>query len=666
MAIDTVDVYQDTWLDSWPGSEDDVNGSDTSLYMYCYNGVLTYPLLKIADSDISKYTNKVINSVKLKVYIQSMQNLDQWTNGIHISNVTSSWDESTASYNNKPTWSSSIIDHDVPQYTGWYQFDITDIFNLWLTTNYGLIMYGETGYTPSSVSDLIFESSEGTNTPYLIIDYENGAIGCTIDSEEVSILPSWSVQQNINMRSSMNCTVTHLGNLTNIDIGDSIEFIDQYDNTVFAGLVKSKRKYDPFDNSGQVLYYDLVCVDYSALADKRKIAESIESETAEDIIIDYILPILNEEGVTEGTIDCDLSIEKAMFNYVTITEALNQLAALTNGYIWYIDENKQLHFFHKSSNVSELTFDENIAYYDIEETEDMDNYRNKQYIQGGKAKTDLQVKESVSPTPDGNIMKYNVRFPIAENPKPVVYVNDVAESSDDVGINGVDTGKHFYFNYNSNIIVHDDGETPLDADSGDTLTVTYKGYRDLFLVSDSAEQIADRANKETGTSGIYENIYKETSIDDATQALEYADALILKYGEIKNVVNFKTEQVGLRAGQLLKIENELFELDDYYLIESINVRQLDPLHFEYNVKCLDGAAIGGWEQFFVELIKSQRDFTIGGSEVLIIILNQKDTTELNSSMRVRTFPNILYFSPTLYMSSSQTMNNTWDSEVTLY
>lgn len=664
MAIDTIDLYQDTWLDSYPGFEDDVNGSDTNLEMYCYNGVLTYPLLKVADSNISKYTNKIINSVKLKVYIESLSNLDQWTNGIHMSNVTSSWDESTASWNNKPTWSSTIIDHDVPQYTGWYQFDITDIFNLWLISNNGLIMYGEAGYTPASVSSLIFTSMNGTNTPYLIVDYENGTIGCTIDSEEVSILQSWSVQQNINMRSSMNCTVTHLGNLTSIDNGDSIEFVDQYDNTVFAGLVKSIKKYDPFNNSGQLLYYDLTCVDYSSLADKRKIAESIESELAEDIVIDYILPILSEEGVSQGTIDCSLSIEKAIFNYITIAEALNQLASLTSGYIWYIDENKKLHFFHKSSNVSDLIFDENIAYYDIEENQDMDNYRNKQYIRGGKAQTDTQTKESVSPTPDGSIRKYNVRFPIAT--KPIIYVNDVAVSSDYVGINGVDTGKYFYFNYDSKDIIHDDGETPLDAGLGDTLTVTYKGYRELFLVSDSAEQIADRASKESGTSGIYENIYKETAIDDAIQALEYADALIVKYGEIKNTVNFKTEQVGLKAGQMLKIENTLFELDDYYLIESISISQLDPLHFEYSVKCLDGAAVGGWEQFFVELIKSNRDFTINDSEVLIIILNQQDSTRLNSSMRVRTFTNILYFSPTLYMSPTQTMNNTWSSEVTLY
>lgn len=482
---------------------------------------------------------------------------------------------------------------------------------------------------------------------------------CKIDTESVYIDENWSIEQSIEVRSTFSCTVTSLAGLSEINLGSIIQMYDNDDNKIFEGIVTNIEDYSPWEHDDKAIFYDVTANDYSKLADKRLVASIESSELVEDIVTNTILPILAEENISAGTIDCPITVTKAIFSYIKCSEALDVLADLVEGYIWYIDKSKQLHFLNKADNVSSITLNSDLQHVNFKRNKSLDTYRNTQYIWGGKARTGTQENEVPAPTPDGAIMKYYTRYPIAE--EPTITVNSVAVSSSDVGVNGIDTGKKWYWSYGSNLLTHDDGETPLDAGSADTLECTYVGLRNLLILTDSPDEINARIAVE-GNSGKYENIYKEVALDDTSQAIEYGKGLLKKYGEIKDTITFNTEVSGIEAGQLLKVEKPYYNINGYFLVRSVSISQASQTTLRYKITALDGAAVGGWERYFLELIKSAKDYSINDTDVLIIVNSQNESIVDDGQTSIYIY-DVLYFSDTLYMADTLTMGTQQGSTV---
>jgi hypothetical protein len=216
-----------------------------------------------------------------------------------------------------------------------------------------------------------------------------------------------------------------------------------------------------------------------------------------------------------------------------------------------------------------------------------------------------------------------------------VYVNSTAVLSANVGVNGLDSGKYWYFTYESNVVSQDSGQAVLTA--GSTLEIKYTGLYPIITVAEDPAQIASRALVETGTSGIYESLVNETSINEKSQSQEYGEGLILKYGIIPSIITFDTEVSGLAAGQLLPIQKSLFGINASYLIESINISSPDGKATNYSVKCLDGSSLGGWEQFFKDLLKGNRQYIINESEVVAFLNVHTESQNWAGEMTVSTF-----------------------------
>jgi hypothetical protein len=469
-----------------------------------------------------------------------------------------------------------------------------------------------------------------------------------INGQTVIIDPNWNASSRLNQRTTMNMTVIDLQGLESIYEGASVEM---YDDTskLFAGIVYSVRKYEAMPNT---LYYDVQAVDNSALADKRIVVGAVENEYAGEIVRTLILPILAEEGVTEGDIQDGALISKAIFNYIKCSEALDQLKDLT-GFNWKIDNDRKLNFFSRETNTSPFVLSNTIPHKSFEQNSTMGDYRNRQYVRGSQGETAVQTLEKPSPKPDGQSQNFILRFPLAK--KPFIFINSTQVADSDIGVNGLDTGKKWYFSYNSNTITQDHSETPLIAT--DVLEITYIGLRNLLLMLDNNSGIDDRRDKETGTSGIYESMSNEQTIKSTNQAVQYGQGLIQKYGEISDTINFTTTVAGLEAGQLLTVNKPLFGVNDSFLIESVNMSAWDGGSIEYQVTVLDGASIGGWEQFFKEIIRDNRDFTISEDEVIILIKNISESEKYLGEIEVILF-NLLYPSETLYPSDTLYPNGT--------
>lgn len=472
-----------------------------------------------------------------------------------------------------------------------------------------------------------------------------------INGQPVFVDKSWSITDKINARSTLNIKVVDLLDLENIDEGDSIEI---YSDSVkiYSGIILTISKEEEYPGR---LIYSVNAVDNSALADKRVIAKVYENKTAGYIANDLITEKLFQEGVTAGDIAEGPVIRKAVFNYIKCSEALDYIKKIT-GLNWNIDKERRLNLFDRATYIAPFQLTDKVQHSNFRQKSSLDKYRNVQYVRGGKGRTATQYNETPTPKPDGESRNFIVRFPLAE--KPIIEVNlggsgwDTVDP-DDIGVNGLDKEKKWYFSFGSQVITQENSETPLDAANGDAIRITYVGLRNLFVVVDNPIEISIRAEKETGTSGVYEALSKETSIVDAGQAIEYAQGLIKTYGEITDTISFQTEVPGLEAGQLLPVNKPLYGINDDFLIETVNIRPSGPGSIVYSVNALDGAAVGGWEEFFKELIKGNRDFVIAENEVIILLNTQTESIGYKSLMGIKTVNNIypsdiLYPSDTLY------------------
>lgn len=475
---------------------------------------------------------------------------------------------------------------------------------------------------------------------------------CTIDSLNVLINEDWIISKTIDSSDTFTFSIVDFDQFTPSDLSENliVEFANG-SNILFKGLIK---EYDLFEPSPNELNCNIKCLDFNSICDRRKVALALESTTIDEIITDNLMPILTEEGISVGYISAPTPVVKAVFNYISARDCLNYLKDLGT-YTWNIDSSKQLNFYAKADITNSTTLSNLIRHNNFRKTSNMDTYRNVQYIRSGKVRTNTITKELATPQPyaDKDDKNYFVRYPLAE--KPRIYINDAEVSADDIGVNGLHTGKKWYFTYNSNTISQDLSETALTSGK---LEITYVGLRDAITVAENTQQISERKSAETTSSGRYEEMSKAAFLDTTTQSLEYANAMLRKYGEISDGVTFDIVSNIYNTGELIYIDKSLFNINDYFLCTNITIEYFDAETELYNIRCLDGASVGGWEEYFRKLYEVGKDFIISDGEVLIV-LNQIEESTYNYGYYIyNVCDNVLYVSDSTIVSNSLLLNNT--------
>lgn len=409
---------------------------------------------------------------------------------------------------------------------------------------------------------------------------------------------------NINdvLNERTNCSFTVIEPTFEITKGMDV-YIQQDEIIIFAGKV-----FKPKSQGDKIKEVIVSCIDYSQMIDKRVIAEVYENTLAGDIVRDLINKYFAEEGVLAGKISDSLLISRAVFNYDNGNMAMNYIADVT-GYYWEIDKDKKLNFFNKSTYSApfQLT-DTSRNYKDLKAEEDASKYRNRQYTRGGYSVSSTQTRNFKG---DGEAQTWTVDLPLAK--QPVIKVNSEVKS---VGVRGLDTDREFYWSYNDKSISQETAGTKLTAN--DVISIQFQGLYPIIVVAENSKQIDERKAIEGG-SGIYESVVEESSLDSQSAALEYTQGMLDKYGFIPKVVNFNTYSHGLRAGQLIPINNTKHCLNGVFLIESVTTRA-DGNNTLYSVKCLDGNNIGGWTNFFKSLVQKQKKLVIRENEILVKLL----------------------------------------------
>ncbi|KKL44774.1 hypothetical protein LCGC14_2362310, partial [marine sediment metagenome] len=278
----------------------------------------------------------------------------------------------------------------------------------------------------------------------------------------------------------------------------------------FAGLLRHPVETWP----GHVnRLYQIEGVCFTQLAHRRIISKSYLNTTVRDIVADIVNDDLGADGVTVGSVDEGPNVTEAVFAYVSAAFALNRLAELS-GFHWHIDELKRLDMGPVTAFPAPFDLDDLDEFADSAEKADSNrDYRNRQYVRGGRAETEPRVETYVG---DGARITFVTGFPIAR--QPTITLNTVPQT---VAVRGIgDSGSQWFWSRASTEVSQNELDTVLG--SGDTLEITYKGLFSIVVVSTNQGEVDRKKALEGFGSGLSDAVDTDVSLSTSTAAFEFA------------------------------------------------------------------------------------------------------------------------------------------------
>ena len=390
---------------------------------------------------------------------------------------------------------------------------------------------------------------------------------------------------------------------------------------IFGGLIQ--RVADEQEGDSAFLLFAVEAEDYSGLCDRHLVAAVYTHQTLGAIVRDIVDTALTGEGITYAGVDTGPTIEKAVFNYIRASDALNDLAELS-GMAWWIDAAKGLQFRARDSLAGTALTDTN--YVRLSRVRARENYRNRQYVRAGTDLTDSRPEVLAG---DGERRVFTVAFPIGGVPTVEEDIAGGGYTSKTVGIRGLDTGKDWYWNKGKTEVSQDMAGTPLTT--ADRLRVTYRGQFPILIQADADDAITARQTLEGG-SGVYEAREDRPDIDDASLARATAEALLARHAAVGATYEVETLVRGYRVGQLVALTNTRRGLaGQTVLVSAVRGRdwlgqdQRGASTLAYTLTLLEGDPIIGWRDFYRKLIASRQAHVIRDNEVLLRLTQRCET-----------------------------------------
>lgn len=375
---------------------------------------------------------------------------------------------------------------------------------------------------------------------------------------------------------------------------------------IFAGVIVGVRRKAIVAN---LVEYDVECSDLSFFLDRRLVLERYRNESVQDII-DHMLDKYDVEGFTTTNVQGDTVIRSIAFNRITMSEALQKLADAL-GYSWYVDYDKDIHFFPKNQEPAPFALTDtsnNYVWTSLEVEQNINQLRNAIFIEGGEERGNERLEEFIATGDDENRRYYRLAHKFAET--PTVEVNSVAQT---VGAEFLSDDADFdcMWSFMEKYIRFTDGNIPSATD-----VVTVEGIP-LFPVVVRAQDPGSVVEY-----GVWEYVIRDNSIKSREEGIQRAFAELDAY---KNGVvegTFETYTTGLRSGQVITINSPIRGVNEDFLIQSVRFQVESRTSVLYKVELATLRTVTLVE-FLQNLLKG-RNVREGEQETLLSFLQQED------------------------------------------
>ena len=325
--------------------------------------------------------------------------------------------------------------------------------------------------------------------------------------------------------------------------------------------------------SGEVIL-NLSAIDYTRDLDRNLVVEAYENKTDKQIIEDIISRYCQGTGITATNVISGVTINKITFNYIQPSQCFRKLCELT-GRSWYLDYDKDIHYFPLTTNVAPFDIDSTTGNYSgLKIRKDNSDIRNRVYVRGSTYFSDFTT---ISQVADGEQTVF-----ILPN-KPHDFTMKEGGVTKTVGIKNIDNPASFDYllNYQEKYVEKANG-TPPAADT--VMEYTFK-YDIPILVAvedrDSIEEV-----------GQFEYAIFDTNIQNQDDARSRAQAELADYADSLIDGSFTTIEDGFRAGQYININLSDFGINEDYLVQKVSAKSLGSGQYTYTISIANTKKLG--------------------------------------------------------------------------
>lgn len=345
-------------------------------------------------------------------------------------------------------------------------------------------------------------------------------------------------------------------------VGQSVELIID-GITDYAGLILTV---DKNTIAHSIVNYSVSCVDNSHYLGRVLVAETYEDTTVEAII--EALTTNYAPDFTTTNVDADIPVVSVTFNYISVKDALAKLAKLTN-HSWYVDYDKDIHFFPKNTELAPFSITDTSANYvfdSLDVSDDLSQLRNRVYVRGGEADGEPRT-ESFNGDDTKKFFKLSNKF----SSLPTVTVGGTPQT---VGVDFLDDEADFdvLWSYQESYLKF----TNAPATGTNNIMVTGVPLYNIRILVQDDDSIAEH--------GLSEIAREDLNINTREEARDFAVAELEAYADEISEGSFATNTPGLRSGQTITVNSPLRDVNESFLIQRVSFQMQSPTTGIYHVE----------------------------------------------------------------------------------
>ncbi len=323
--------------------------------------------------------------------------------------------------------------------------------------------------------------------------------------------------------------------------------------------------------SGNEFIFYVECSDWQIDLDKKLVVKSYEGQTLYAIVSDINTTYLT--GFTINNVaNPGATINRIQFDYLPPSECFEQLADQT-GLDWYVDYDKDIHFFPFATNNAPIDLEDNGTEFDnLIIVPDNTQIANKIWVRGGFYKSTNYPQDAI--TAVAGQIGFQIDY------KPHEFTVEVDSVSKTVGIEFTDDAgaNDFLLNAKEKLLKIDN----ITMSGGEVIEMTYKyEIPILAVVEDIGSQEAIKTVQ--GGDGIREKYIVDENIETLDQARERGLAELDMYSEELIEGSFSSLLDGWKSGQRLRVNLTDRNVDAYYMIREVNIEALGGDRYIYHI-----------------------------------------------------------------------------------
>jgi hypothetical protein len=406
-------------------------------------------------------------------------------------------------------------------------------------------------------------------------------------------------------QNTLNFAITDLSGNGLPSTSDEVIIVDSSGTTLFGGYIIRIDLTDKLKTGALVA--KVSCIDYVWLLDQNLVHKTYENTTDKAIIENIVNTYSAGQMITTDNVVEGVTIDQISFNYLQPSQCMRQICDLT-GRNWYIDYDKDIHYFPLTTNTAPFDIDSTQnAYINLQLSKDLSQLKNRVYVRGGTKLSDFTTYSEVG---DGE----KTKFVLPDKPHDVSV--EVNGSQETVGIKHIDdSGYDWYVNYNEKYIDQDSGGSVLTG--SDTLEVTYKYDIPILVAVEDTDSIEANGQREFA---IFDKQIKTTQA-----ARDRASAELTDYAA--NIVegSFDTYTTGFVSGQYININLSDYGVNADYIVQDVIARSFGAGNFRYTIKVASAKTLG-IIRFLIELLEANKNLIeLDDNEVVDELLNLSDS-----------------------------------------